>query len=50
MISVTKKPDNTGIVLEQEYGEHFVEISVTDVMSTMDKMAAAFIELNGGNK
>ena len=45
MISVTKKPDNTGIVIGQGYGEHFVEVPTAEVLITMEKIAEAYLEL-----
>ncbi len=50
MISVTTRPDSTGIVIGQGYGDHFVEVRTEDILTTMDKMAKAFIELREEKK
>lgn len=50
MISVTKKQDNTGIVIGQGYGEHFVEVPTAELPTILGMMAKAFVELKEGKK
>ncbi|MDP2815717.1 MAG: hypothetical protein Q8O19_03455 [Rectinemataceae bacterium] len=45
MISVTIKPDNTGIVIGQGYGEHFVEVPTAETIETTEKIIQAYLEL-----
>ena len=49
MISVQKNT-GTGIVMNQGYGDHFIEVPTEEILLTMDKMARAFIELKEGEK
>ena len=50
MITVTTKQDNTGIVIGQGYGEHFIEVPTAEILNIMEQMARAFIELKEEKK
>lgn len=49
MESVQKNTGNTGIVVNQGYGEHFIEVLTDDIPATVEKMLKAYLELKEGN-
>lgn len=48
MINVTDRADGTGIIIQQGYGEHTVEILADEIVPTMEKMAEAVIRIKEG--
>jgi hypothetical protein len=47
---ITVNHSETGIVVGQGYGEHFIEIPESEIASTMEKMAQKLIEIKEGYK
>ncbi len=48
MESVQKNIGNTGIIVNQGYGGHFIELQTDDIPATVEKMLKAYLELKGG--
>lgn len=45
MESVQKNIGNTGIIVNQGYGDYCIEVATDDIPATVEKMLKAYLEL-----